>query len=269
LPPGACFARGLDALRGPDRHESREEEAAAERLEDPLPSSEDGVLAAEFSAIDAAIARSSRLLAEGPAASVSTSESADDPGRALIYDPDHDERALFAHWRARVEATACLPPTLAAAVALEAWRELEPAEHESWLGPLLVADLSRSRGKARVHLPCLNVGLRAIPWEVRRQKGREARLGADLAAVKAAAKWGLAECDRLATARARLERRCRGTRGNSRLPQLVDLVLAKSFVTAALAAAELDVSPRAALDMIAALDLRELTGRERFRAWGV
>jgi len=102
-----------------------------------------------------------------------------------------------------------------------------------------------------------------------RQKGREARLGADLAAVKAAADWGLGECDRLATARDRLERRCRGTRGNSRLPALADIVLSRPFVTANMAAAELNVSPRAALDMIAALDLRELTGRGRFRAWGV
>ena len=166
-------------------------------------------------------------------------------------------------------STAHQPPTLAAAVAYEAWQELSPAEHDFWLGPLLVADLLRSRGKARAHLPCLNVGLRAVPREVRRRSGRGARLFANLAAIKAAAEWGLAEHDRLAVARARLERRCRGKRGNSRLPALADLVVAKPFVTAALAAAELAVSPRAVLDMMAALDLRELTGRGRFRAWGV
>lgn len=269
-PPGACFAHGLDALRGQDRHDARQEEEEADPLDAPPPSPDDDPLAAEFSAIDAVIARSSRLLAEGPGALQSVPRSADeDPGRALIYDPDHDEQALLAQWRAQVDATAPLPPTLAAAIALEAWRDLEPSEHESWLGPLLVADLLRQRGKARAHLPCLNVGLRAVPWEVRRQKGRETRLGADLAALKAAAEWGLGECDRLAAARARLERRCRGKRGNSRLPALADLVLAKPFVTAGVVATELDVSPRAALDMIAALDLRELTGRERFRAWGV
>ena len=270
-PPGACFTRGLDALRGPDREDVQvEEEAERDPLEDPLPASDDDALAAELSAIDAAIRRSSKLLAEGANASPSILRPRDDdPGRALIYDPDHDEQAIFAQWRNQVEAAAALPPTLAAAFALEAWRELSPAEHEPWLGPLLVADLLRHRGKVRAHLPCLNVGLRAVPLEVRRQKGREALLGADLAAVKAAADWGLAECDRLATARARLERRCRGRRGNSRLPALADLVIAKPLVTAAMATAELDVSPRAALDMIAALDLREFTGRGRFRAWGV
>ena len=106
-----------------------------------------------------------------------------------------------------------LPPTLAAAVAYEAWQELSRPNIEIWLGPLVVADLLRSRGKARAHLPCVNVGLRAVPWEVRRQKGRKARLAAHLAALKAAAEWGLAECDRLAVARARLERRCPASGG--------------------------------------------------------
>ncbi len=269
-PPGAFFARGLDGLHGQDRPDPRPEEGEkGDLLDAPLSSHDDDPFAAEFSAIDAVIARSSRLLAEGPDASPPISRAFQDPGHDLIYDPDHDEQAFFAQWRSRVESTADLPPTLAAAVAYEAWQELSPAEHDFWLGPLLVADLLRSRGKARVHLPCVNLGLRAVPWEVRRLKGREARLAATLAAIKAAAEWGLAECDRLAAARARLERRCRGKRGNSRLPAFADLVLAKPFVTAAMAAAELEVSPRAALDMIGALDLRELTGRGRFRAWGV
>ena len=273
-PPGAFFARGLDALRGQERGgatDDEREQVDEIEPEPPEPSQDDDPLAAEFLAIDAVIARSSLLLAAGPDASKAIQRSADldEPGRALIYDPDHDEQAFFAQWRSQVEATTDLPPTLAAAVAYEAWQELSPAEHDFWLGPLLVADLLRHRGKARAHLPCINLGLRAVPWEIRRQKGREARLGANLAAIKAAAEWGLAECDRLAAARARLERRCKGKRGNSRLPLLADMVVAKPFVTAAMAAAELEVSPRAALDMIAALDLRELTGRGRFRAWGV
>jgi hypothetical protein len=142
-------------------------------------------------------------------------------------------------------------------------------DRDSWLGAQLVADLLRSRGKARAHLPCVNVGLRALPKEGRHHKERNTRLRATLAALKAAAEWGLAECDRLAAARARLKRRCQGRRDHSRLPLLADLVIAKPFVTANMAAAELKVSARAARDMMAALDLRELTGRGRFRAWGV
>jgi hypothetical protein len=273
-PPGAALSRGLKALRERDRggagRDEREKagDMEPEALQAPLCSSEaDGaLLAAELAAIDAAIERSNHVLANGRDAAP---RERDEPGRELVYDSEHDEEALFAEWRRRVEAASRLPPTLAAAMALESWRELSPAEHDSGLGAQLVADLLRLRGKARAHLPCVNVGLRAIPFESRRRAGRGARLSASLAALKSAADWGLAECDRLATARARLERRCRGRRGNSRLPLLADLMIAKPFVTANMAAAELGVSARAALDMMAALDVRELTGRGRFRAWGI
>ena len=125
-PPGAFFRRGLDALRGQDRSDSQEEAGQTDAIEpefDPLPSHDEDPLAAEFLAIDAVIARSSRLLAAGPDAATAIQRSADsdEPGHALIYDPDHDEQAFFAQWRSRVEASATLPPTRAAAVAYEAW----------------------------------------------------------------------------------------------------------------------------------------------------
>ncbi|MFZ3181691.1 MAG: RHE_PE00001 family protein [Methylocystis silviterrae] len=268
-PPSAWMSGGLDALRGQDRRDGRDE---ADPLEPgmlaPLPSPDDP-LAAEFLAIDAAIERSHRVLAGGFDASPMSGAATDQFRRELIYDPEHDEKALFAEWRRRLDATAALPPTLAAAITLDDWRELAPAEHGTWLGPQLVADLLRSRGKARAHLPCVNVGLRAVPWELRRRKDPEARLLANLFGLKKAADWGLAECDRLIASRARLQRGCRGRRRNSRLPALVDFVLAKPFVTANMAAVELGVSARAARDMMTALNLRELTGRGRFRAWGV
>jgi hypothetical protein len=40
-------------------------------------------------------------------------------------------------------------------------------------------------------------------------------------------------------------------------------------VSAGLIAAELGITPRAAQDLIAALGIREMTGRGRYRAWGV
>ncbi len=124
-PHGAFFARGLDALRGQDRSDAQEEAGQTDAIEPepPEPSQDDDPLAAEFLAIDAVIARSSRLLAAGPDAATAIQRSADsdEPGHALIYDPDHDEQAFFAQWRSRVEASATLPPTRAAAVAYEAW----------------------------------------------------------------------------------------------------------------------------------------------------
>ena len=51
--------------------------------------------------------------------------------------------------------------------------------------------------------------------------------------------------------------------------RLVDLVLARPLVSAGIIAAELSITPRAAQDLVAALGLREITGRGRYRAWGV
>ena len=165
--PGVWLACGLDALRtGPDRQDVGQEKGKETApIEVPLPSS-DNPLVAAFAAIDAAIERSSRMLSNSLDASPQIQKTArTETSRTLIYDSDHDEQALFAQWRSQVEATSCLPPTFAAALALDNWVELSPYERNSWLGAQFVADLLRSRGKALVHLPCVNVGLRALPRE--------------------------------------------------------------------------------------------------------
>ncbi len=61
----------------------------------------------------------------------------------------------------------------------------------------------------------------------------------------------------------------RQRRGHSRLPQLVDLVIARPVVSASLIAQELDITPQGALVLTKELNLREMTGRGRYRAWGV
>jgi hypothetical protein len=43
----------------------------------------------------------------------------------------------------------------------------------------------------------------------------------------------------------------------------------RPVVSAALIAAELKISQRAALDLVAELGIREMTGRGRYRAWGL
>jgi hypothetical protein len=142
-------------------------------------------------------------------------------------------------------------------------------EHRPWLGPLLAATLLRQRGKARAHLPCLCVGLRAVPRERRRAANPHIRLAARLEAVAAAAEAGLKEHERWLTARMLLVRKLEGKRGNSSLPGLIDLVLSRPLVSAGMIARELGVTPRAAQDMVRELGLREATGRGRYRAWGV
>jgi HTH DNA binding domain len=70
-------------------------------------------------------------------------------------------------------------------------------------------------------------------------------------------------------ARRQLDRRLVGRRSNSSLPALADLAVARPILSARLIARELKVTPRAAQDLVAELDLREMTGRGRYRAWGI
>ena len=129
----------------------------------------DPQLAAAFAAADAANARAERTLA---GASRPLPER--DP---LVYDLDWDEDQRLAAWRSVVDQTRRLPPTLAAAIAAEAWRTIEPLQHSPWLGRLLAAALLRQRGKTRSHLCCLHGGLKAIPRERRRVARQRRPLG--------------------------------------------------------------------------------------------
>lgn len=66
-----------------------------------------------------------------------------------------------------------------------------------------------------------------------------------------------------------MERRLVGERTSSKMPELVELVMAKPLVSAGMVAKELAVTPRATLRIVEELGLREMTGRGRFRAWGI
>ena len=74
--------------------------------------------------------------------------------------------------------------------------------------------------------------------------------------------------DRWLLARRLLEGGLAGRRASSRLPALVDFILARPIASAGMIASALGVTPRAAQDMVAEFGLREITGRGRYRAWG-
>jgi hypothetical protein len=143
------------------------------------------------------------------------------------------------------------------------------AANKTWLGRLLVGALLRARARTPAHLLCLNVGLRAVARERRRAHDATTRLVAVLEAFAQAAGLGMKAHDRWRLARRQLEQRLVGRRSSSRLPALVDLVIALPILSTGMIAKELKVTPRAAQDLVAKLNLREMTGRGRYRAWGI
>jgi hypothetical protein len=223
-------------------------------------------LAAELAAIDAVLARSDAAIAEAKAPRRAGARERD----PLVYDGDWDEDARLDEWRVVLAETERIPPVLRAALLLDAWNELQVLQHAPWLGRLLAGAVLQEEGlTTAAHLATINLGLKSIPVERRRHRARDTRLLAIVHGLIAAAELGLKEHDRLALARQMLERRLVGRRSSSNLPGLIELVMTRPLVSAGMVAETLKVTPRAALRIVEALGLREMTGRGRFRAWGV
>ncbi len=272
-PDWALSPAGLEALRGragqadathPEVEGPEPVENEDEAFDPPIVTRDDE-FAELFAAVDAAIAHADNTLAGARRRPASPVRERD----PLVYDLDWDEDARLAEWRGIVDQIRDLPPTLAAAIAHDAWSAIDPLQRAPGLGRLLAAAVLRDRGKTRAHLPCLAEGAKAVPRERRRSRDASARLVAELEAIAAAAEEGLKQHDRWALARTLLLRRLDGRRSTSRLPELIEYVISRPLVSAGMIAKELGVTPRAAQSLVAELGLREATGRGRYRAWGV
>lgn len=227
---------------------------------------EDDTLAAELAAIDAVLARSEAVITDVRSAG-RRGEREKDP---LVYELDWDEDERLDEWRVVLADTEDLPPVLRAIVLLDAWNTLQVLQHAPWLGRLLAGSVLRAAGvTSAAHLAAVNLGLRSIPVDQRRHPRRETRLLAIARGLIAAAETGLKKHDRLILARQVMERKLIGRRTSSMLPELIELVTARPLVHSGTVSKILGVTPQAALKIIGELGLREMTGRGRFRAWGI
>lgn len=220
-----------------------------------------------FAEIDALLARTRKKLD-------AWNDLSSDAGRKnlILRDPGYDAAGRCERWLAVLEEGRGLPATLAAALALDAWLVFEPSERSGALGFALAATVLRQRGLAHAHLPTLGLGLRRGRFRWSPHQTRTARVTGLLGALAEAAAFGHADLDRLSLARELMLRKCQGRRGNSRLAELVGLFVASPLVTVQLAAARLQVTPQAVEAMLRELGTslpRELTGRKRYRAWGI
>jgi hypothetical protein len=266
-PEWALSQEGLAALRGDGDGGTTEAVRAGEGdgpEDDEAPGSpgDGGRLAGELAAIDHVLSCSTKILADGAI----RAELVRNP---LIYDLDGEEGERLEAWRRAAAEAQSDSPVLAAALLWDAWDSDPPLARQAWLGPLLVSAALRARQKTRAHLACVNLGLRCVPREQRRSPDHAARLAGFLEAIVAGAEAGMKDHDRWLLARKQLESKLKGRRSSSKLPALVELILARPIASAGTIAAALGVTPRAAQDMAAELGLREMTGRGRYRAWGI
>ena len=269
--PGWAVSRlGVMALAGVAEEQSLESEPSDEGGEGvELDLVDHNALSPELAEIDEVLARTQWLVDGNAAVEQRKREPEISVGELLIRDPDWDEGERIAEWLDLAKTAERLPATLAAAILWDAWEHLEPLQRQHWLGQVLVSDFLRARAKVRSHLLAFAVGLREIPRERRRSRDRTMRLVAFVDAISAAAAAGMKDIDRLTLAKRQLERKASGRRATSSLPVAVDLLMSRPIVSAHMVAKAARITPRGALNLVGELGVREMTGRGRYRAWGI
>jgi Protein of unknown function (DUF1612)/HTH DNA binding domain len=170
-----------------------------------------------------------------------------------------------------VKRTAHWPALAAAAIAWDAWLNLNLYTRQPWLGLIMAGAILRARGLTS-HLLPLAAGFKQSKFRPQGREGALEKVEGFCTVVEEAVAIGTKDLERLILARELMHRVTRGCRANSKLPELVELFLSRPLVTVALAAKLLKVTPKAVDLMLIQLGgalPRELTGRSRYRAWGI
>jgi Protein of unknown function (DUF1612)/HTH DNA binding domain len=189
----------------------------------------------------------------------------------FFYDPDWNEAGRLNRWGRVWQDTSRLPPLLAAAITWDAWHSFAPEQQGTWRSPLLAALVLRARAKTRNLLLPIDTGqwLLRKRWKPQDSFGQRIQNFFDI--VAAAVKHAGTELDGLESAKARMILKLKGVRKNSRLADLIELMIAKPLVSIPLACNELRISKQALRLLIPRLGStpREITDRSRYRCWTV
>jgi hypothetical protein len=218
---------------------------------------------AHFAEIDALLDRTNQVLAGETPLRKSRSH--------LVYDPDQDEAEAEDLWLDVVQRTNHWPAVAAASVAWNAWLDLNLYTRLPWLGLTMAASILRARGLTN-HLLPLAAGFKQSRFRPQGREGAREKLAGFCQVLEEALSLAHKDLDRLILARELMSRVTKECRSNSKLPGLVELFLSRPLVTGPLAAKLLKVTPKAVDLMLAQLGgalPRELTGRTRYRAWGI
>ena len=264
----ALTGRGVAALAGRGGNEidaDRNKTDGSGRQEADDEAAVEDALLAEIDAV----AERARRLADGSATVLDRAGALEQD--LLVSDPDRDEAAVLSEWLNVVGNCEALPPVLTAAFILDAWLILDPVERRTELGRLIAAAALRQTVTPN-HLPLVAVGLRQSKFRWRHADPVQTRLSILLSGFETGAQEAMQQLNRLQFARERMLRRCEACRRNSKLPQLVDLFMAHPFVSIPLARKKLKVTAAAVdrmLEQLGSALPQELTGRGRYRAWGV
>jgi hypothetical protein len=261
---------GLSALRGIGP--VREEKASKSKSKKPDPDDEEAYPAfandadpwkVHFAEIDALLDRTNKVLSGETPLQKNRSH--------LVYDPDVDEAENEDAWLDVVKRTSHWPAIAAAAIAWDAWLDLNLYTRQPWLGLIMAASILRARGLTS-HLLPLAAGFKQSKFRPQGREGILEKLQGFCQVVEEAVEIANKDLERLILARELMGRVTKACRANSRLPQLVELFLSRPLVTVPLASKLLKVTPKAVDLMLAQLGgalPRELTGRSRYRAWGI
>lgn len=182
---------------------------------------------------------------------------------------DEDERAD--RWR---EAIASLPPVpvmLRAAMAWDAWLQIEPIHGGAWRAALMAAAVMREGGLTLHHQFALGIGARKSRYRYDGRAPLEQRLVGFLDWVSLGATLGQEELKRLSLAHQVLGQVARSKHVDSRLPALIDMVLSRPLISAEIAQRELKLTSTGFRRLLKQLgtSVKELTGRRRYQAWGI